>query len=194
MKSRNILLATLLVPATLTALVACGGDDDEDLALAENGLGSSTTELLGVPASGPANTGVDGTVPVGIGEDCDTKCTTSVVIHVTNNSSRTLDFSGNDSNTPENVHNQKPKAKLLPGDMDSFEIKTSIASGVLYQPVWVVEGTGDRVASFFQVPTIGANTVSCAGDAFTPGSQYVRTKCSMEHGYHPNAQLTFTDK
>ena len=60
--------------------------------------------------------------------------------------------------------------------------------------VAVVENTVDLVRSFFQVPTVGPNTKSCAGDAFTPGSQYIKTTCSIGPHYHPNASLTFTDK
>ena len=183
---RTIAALALLLPLTLAA-AACGEGNDEDLAVA------ATPTTASAPSSGAPLQEGSGT------GDCDTKCTTSMIINITNNSSHTLDFAGNESNTPENVNNTKPKPTLHPGEHDSFEFKTSIAGGALYEPYWVVEnGGGDTVHTFFQVPTVGANEISCADNKFTEPSKYIAASCTQDKKpggpWHPVITMVWTDR
>jgi hypothetical protein len=185
---RTLAAVGLLMPLTLAA-AACGSGGDEDLA--EAAATPAATASAPEGSNAPRSDAGSG--------DCTDKCTTSIIVTIANNSSHTLDFAGNESNTPENPNNTKPKSSLAPGETDSFQFKTSLSSGVLYEPYWVIEnGGGDTLHTFFQVPTVGGNTVSCADNIFTEPSRLVAATCTMQKhskpNYHPVVNMVWTDK
>lgn len=110
----------------------------------------------------------------------------TIVIHVTNNTSKTLVWAGNEIRNNGNI-SPAPAATIAPGGgTDTVFFNSSNVEGAGVEPTWTVQGTNQIVGGIFSVPPLARNGATCQGNPLP-------TTCSIDTGYHPNAGLTISE-
>lgn len=179
-RGRRPALAALAAAAVLVGLVACSpaprstADSIQPPPATTSATSSATSPLPG------------GNDPLKNGQP--DSATDGLVLDVTNNSSHDLVWvSSGGKNQPANTPSQTIPAK---GGTDRIIFR---GTDIEIHPTWLVSGTEYSVFPGIGVPLIGDNLILCTTDEATAGTPVTFSHCSIEHGYNPEAQVTFTD-
>jgi hypothetical protein len=116
---------------------------------------------------------------------------TSIVLHITNNTNQTLHYDGlttSSSNIGQIA--PPPDPTIAPGGTSTIFYTSSNIFGGDLEPIYRIGDTEENITAVFVVPYVAANGAAC-DDIGGSGPVTAVAKCDIDHGYHPNAHLTF---
>jgi hypothetical protein len=117
---------------------------------------------------------------------------TSIVLHVTNNTDKTLHYDGlTTSSSHTGQISPPPDPTIAPNGTSTIFYTSSNIVGSDLEPIYRIGDTEETITAVFTVPYVARNGSAC-DNIGGPGPVVAVARCDIEHGtYHPNAHLTF---
>ncbi len=115
-----------------------------------------------------------------------------LAVQIINESSSNLVWAGDRKG---HVPSYAGPSVLLPGQSTFFVFRQPVSQGgLIAEPSWQVGNTGRFIYPIFEVPLITPNAYVCSPNHVDSGASVRLSKCTIERGFEPAAQVWVKDR